>query len=242
MVSSTSPSDTPAVLQSNLRESERYVLAETRVSIGRTVTGQNDIVLSPDDLTASRQHATLTLEGNTWVIEDHSRNGTRVNDRVLRHERLALHHGDRIRIGHTFDVTFYIVGETQWTRESDWNVDELANRASFLNEAPPVTTGLWLSPNAAVWRDGVRLPVWLSRTEYRLLKHLMQHAGNVCEYAEIIKAVWNDKARSKDNVHELVYRVRHKIEPIPSQPRYLLIRSGIGLVLFPQGAPEEELA
>ncbi len=235
-------SETTAVLQSNLRDGERYMLVGTQVNIGRTVTGTNDIVLPPDDLTASRHHATLFREGETWHIEDHSRNGTRVNDRVLRNERLALRNGDRIRIGRAFDVTFHTIGETLWTRESAWDAQELAERANFLNESPPVTTGLWISPNAAVWRDGVRLPIWLSRTEYRLLKYLMQHAGNVCEYADIIKAVWNDKARNKDNVHELVYRVRQKIEPVPSQPRYLLIRSGIGLVLFPQGAPEEELA
>jgi two-component system KDP operon response regulator KdpE len=66
----------------------------------------------------------------------------------------------------------------------------------------------------------------------------MQHAGDVCEYDSVITAVWGNM-RDKDSLHELIYRVRRKIEPNPSQPRYLVIRSGIGVVLFPQGIKAE---
>lgn len=231
--------DLAAVLQSNVRPDERYRLVAVKVDIGRSVVGPHDILLPPDDLTASRNHASLIYETDHWVLEDHSRNGTRLNQGVVRRNRVPLRHGDRIRIGQHFDVTFLLIGATTDSElSSDSPSDQRSNGDLFLNERPPVSVGLWLSPNAAVWRDGKHLPVYLSRTEYRLLKYLMQHAGQVCEYDDVLRAVWS-RERRRDNLHELVYRVRQKIEPDPSNPRYLIIRSGIGLVLFPQGAPQE---
>lgn len=235
--------DLAAVLQSNLRTDERYRLVAVKVDVGRSVVGPYDILLPPDDLTVSRNHASLIYEADHWVLEDHSRNGTRLNQGIVRRNRVPLRNGDRIRIGQHFDVTFLLIGATT---DSDLPMDNAAaglqngSDDAFLNEKPPVSIGLWLSPNAAIWRDGKHLPVYLSRTEYRLLKYLMQHPGTVCEYDDVLRAVWS-RERRRDNLHELVYRVRHKIEPDPSNPRYLIIRNGIGLVLFPQGAPEEML-
>ncbi len=85
--------------------------------------------------------------------------------------------------------------------------------------------------------SGATGSVWpsaLSRTEYRLLKYLSHHVGDVCEYDEVINAVWGGM-RDKDSLHELIYRVRRKVEPNPSAPKYLIIRSGIGVVFFPNG-------
>jgi DNA-binding response OmpR family regulator len=84
---------------------------------------------------------------------------------------------------------------------------------------PPRQSGIWISPSAVIWRDGERLPVSLSRTEYRLLKYLSHHVGDVCEYDDVINAVWGGM-RDKDSLHELIYRVRRKIEPNPSMPRH----------------------
>ncbi|MDW8396035.1 MAG: FHA domain-containing protein [Anaerolineae bacterium] len=234
--------DLVAVLQSNVRADERYRLVAVKVDIGRSVIGPYDILLPPDDLTVSRNHASLIYEIDHWVLEDHSRNGTRLNQGVVRRNRVPLRNGDRIRIGQHFDVTFMLVGATT---DSELPADEVSpghinGSELFLNEKPPLSIGLWISPNAAVWRDGKHLPIYLSRTEYRLLKHLLQYPGQVREYDDVMRAVWG-RERRRDNLHELVYRVRHKIEPDPSNPRYLIIRNGIGLVLFPQGAPEEAL-
>lgn len=226
-----------ALLQSNLRSGERYGLRTTLVRVGRGVLDPQDIPLPPDDVHASREHARLLFEEGSWYLEDTSRNGTVVNGQVLRRGRAELRTGDRIKIGDSFDVTFRYLGDTT---QSDDNLDSVP-RAVFTsnpNESPATQVGLWISPSAAVWRDGERLPVFLSRTEYRLLKHLMQNQGDVCEYDNVIHAVWGEM-RDKDSLHELIYRVRRKIEPSPSQPRYLVIRSGIGVVLFPQGVKTE---
>lgn len=223
-----------ALLQSNTRPGERYGLCTPVVRIGRMVLNPNDIQLSPDDVHASREHAYLTFEDGAWFLEDRSRNGTMVNGRKLHKARVKLASGDRIRIGDTFDVMFRYLADT--TQSEDSAEDGLFMLAARQGESPATAVGLWISPSAAVWRDGERLPVFLSRTEYRLLKYLMQRAGDVCEYETVTIAVWGSP-RDRDSLHELIYRVRRKIEPNPSQPRYLVIRNGIGVVFFPQGAP-----
>ena len=105
---------------------------------------------------------------------------------------------------------------------------------SAVLEAPPAQRGIWISPSAIIWCDGEILPVTLSRTEYRLLKYLASHPGDVCEYYAVMQAVWGD-IRNKDSLHELIFRLRRKIERNPSTPRFIVIRSGIGIVFFPQG-------
>lgn len=235
-----SPNNVPisqtAILQSNLRSNERYQLRNAVVHIGRGVVEPQDILLPPDDVHASREHARLMFEDGFWYIEDLSRNGTQINGQTLRRSKAQLRGNERIRIGDTFDVIFRYIGAT--TQADDASQPLPAYVSPNPNEQPGSQAGLWISPSAAVWRDGERLPVFLSRTEYRLLKHLMQHQGDVCEYDTVINAVWGEP-RDKDSLHELIYRVRRKIEPSPSQPRYLVIRSGIGVVLFPQGARVE---
>jgi len=226
-----------ALLQSNTRPSERYGLRTPVVRIGRVALGANDIQLSPDDMHASREHAYLIFEDGAWFLEDRSRNGTMVNGRKVHKGRVKLASGDRIRIGDSFDVVFRYLGDT--TQLEDAAEDALFTLSAQQGESPATSVGLWISPSAVVWRDGQRLPIFLSRTEYRLLKYLVQHAGDVCEYEAVTTAVWGSP-RDKDSLHELIYRVRRKIEPNPSQPRYLVIRSGIGVVFFPQGAPVEK--
>lgn len=228
---SVSPVQT-ALLQSNTRSGERFGLRNPLIRIGRGVLDVGDIQLSPDDVHASREHARLVFEEGSWFLEDQSRNGTVVNGQVVKRNRVKLSSGDRIKIGDTFDATFRYLSDTTQSEDVADSLPRLASTNAI--ESPATQVGLWISPSAAVWRDGERLAVFLSRTEYRLLKYLMQHQGDVCEYEQVINAVWGN-ARDKDSLHELIYRVRRKIEPSPSQPRYLVIRSGIGVVLFPQG-------
>jgi hypothetical protein len=238
------PSLQAAFLQSNITPNERIILRETIVKIGRSVSGPFDILVRIDDVQSSREHATLTLEGGQWFLEDMSRNGTVVNGRVVNRTRIQLHSNDRIQIGTSFNYTLKLIVETsasgmtldsgQRSTNSSGGVVPMVPVAPVAEPQPPRQTGIWISPSAVIWRDGERLPVSLSRTEYRLLKYLSHHVGDVCEYDDVINAVWGGM-RDKDSLHELIYRVRRKIEPNPSMPRYLVIRSGIGVVFFPNG-------
>jgi hypothetical protein len=77
----------------------RYVFDQDVVVLGRTP--ENDVVV-PDE-GASRKHARISLEGETYKVEDmQSSNGTRVNGQPL-NKPLKLRDGDLVQIG---DVTF----------------------------------------------------------------------------------------------------------------------------------------
>lgn len=224
-----------AILQATHQPDQRIMLRAPSVRIGRGVTGTYDIVIQPDDVSVSREHAYLVLETNVWVFHDTSRNGSYVNGDLVKGQRVALKPGDRIQIGKTFDYTFKIISPTYEMQLDPEVPRDLSQPLSGRTESPPGKTGIWISPSAAVWRDGAVLPAMLSRTEYRLLRFLARRPGDVCDYDSVIRAVWGTR-RNKDSLHELIYRVRRKIEPDPSAPRYLIIRAGIGVVFFPQGA------
>jgi two-component system, OmpR family, KDP operon response regulator KdpE len=79
----------------------------------------------------------------------------------------------------------------------------------------------------AVSRGGA--PVDLTPTEYKLLVQLARHAGRVLVPAELLTAVWGPEYRDEtQHVRLYVSRLRHKIEPDPEQPRYVLTKPGIG--------------
>jgi hypothetical protein len=226
-----------ALLQGTTQPNARIVLRAPIIHIGRGVSGEHDIVIAPDDTQVSREHARLILETGRWLLEDCSRNGTLINGEMVHNRRVALRAGDRIQVGRTFDYTFRDLNAT------DDAVSEVApaqSVSSLPHETPPTKLGIWISPSAAVWRDGVALQANLSRTEYRLLKYLARRPGDVCDYESTIHAVWG-VSREKDSLHELIYRVRRKIEPDPTNPRFLIIRAGIGVVFFPQGDGDRKL-
>jgi pSer/pThr/pTyr-binding forkhead associated (FHA) protein len=212
----------------------RVLLKMPLIRIGRGVSGEADIIVAPDDTQVSREHARLILELGRWLLEDCSRNGTLVNGEIIHSQRVALRAGDRIQIGRSFDFTFKDLNVTVASpvmEQQQLVVQPSANT----HETPPTSNGIWVSPSAAVWRDGICLPANLSRTEYRLLKFLSKRPGDVCDFDTTIHTVWG-KARKKDSLHELIYRVRRKIEVDPAQPRFLIIRAGIGVVFFPLGS------
>ncbi len=78
-----------------------------------------------------------------------------------------------------------------------------------------------------VLRDNARLS--LTPKEYRLLQVLAQHAGNVVTHQHLLREVWG--AAHLNDPHYLrifVRKLRHKIEPDPTQPQILLTELGVG--------------
>lgn len=76
-----------------------YPLEKNELKIGRYP--DNDIVLSKNDMAVSRRHAKITIENNSYVIEDFSLNGISINNDKINHDKKELHDGDKIRIGET---------------------------------------------------------------------------------------------------------------------------------------------
>jgi PAS domain S-box-containing protein len=74
--------------------------------------------------------------------------------------------------------------------------------------------------------------VQLSRTEYKLLTVLAQHAGMVLTHELLLEKVWGPGYnREMDFIWVYIRRVRRKIEPDPSQPQYILTVPGVGYKL-----------
>jgi two-component system KDP operon response regulator KdpE len=71
--------------------------------------------------------------------------------------------------------------------------------------------------------------VQLTATEYRLLAYLLENAGRVLTYRQILEQVWGWEYRDcVDYVHVYVCRLRQKLERNPGSPVYLLTERGVG--------------
>jgi pSer/pThr/pTyr-binding forkhead associated (FHA) protein len=84
---------------------ERFVLDRAAVAIGR----DPEAVIFLNDVTVSREHAVVNVEGSTVSIADRgSLNGTYVNGDII--EEATLSDGDHVQIGRFVLVFFTGVG------------------------------------------------------------------------------------------------------------------------------------
>jgi DNA-binding response OmpR family regulator len=78
----------------------------------------------------------------------------------------------------------------------------------------------------------------LTSLEFRLLHLLMSHPGQVLESSLIIDRVWGASGGGDNTVlKNVVYRLRRKIEPDPSTPRYIQVVAGEGYMFIPSASP-----
>jgi len=71
--------------------------------------------------------------------------------------------------------------------------------------------------------------VKLRPTEYRLLYHLVQNAGWVLTYDQILSRVWGYEYRDEPHYVRLyINYLRQKLEKDPSDPKYILTERGVG--------------
>ncbi len=81
-----------------------------------------------------------------------------------------------------------------------------------------------------------RREVWVAKalvklrpTEYRLLYHLLQNAGWVLTYDQILSRVWGYEYRDEPHYVRLyINYLRQKLESDPANPKYILTERGIG--------------
>ena len=78
-----------------------------------------------------------------------------------------------------------------------------------------------------VWADGEI--VKLRPTEYRLLYHLVQNAGWVLTYDQLLAKVWGYEYRDEPHYVRLyINYLRQKLEPDLANPRYIFTERGVG--------------
>lgn len=81
--------------------------------------------------------------------------------------------------------------------------------------------------------------VHLTPTEYDLLCELTHNAGKVLTHRELLQRVWGpDYTGENTYLRTFVRHLRRKLEPDPSQPRYLLNELGVGYFV-PLPDPEQ---
>ncbi len=100
--------------------------------------------------------------------------------------------------------------------------------------AQPAAHGVYVDVDAGdVWVDGKPVEA-LTDLEYRLLLFLYGRLDRVCDKYAIVESVWGqDYVDQVDDarIEKLVSRVRAKIEPDPTHPRYLISLRGRGYKL-----------
>jgi two-component system KDP operon response regulator KdpE len=71
--------------------------------------------------------------------------------------------------------------------------------------------------------------VKLRPTEYRLLYHLVQNAGWVMTYDQLLSKVWGYEYRDEPHYVRLyINYLRQKLEEDPANPKYILTERGVG--------------
>ena len=94
-----------------------------------------------------------------------------------------------------------------------------------------------------VWIENEQ--VKLRPTEYRLLYHLVQNAGWVMTYDQLLTKVWGYEYRDEAHYVRLyVNYLRQKLEKDPANPKYILTERGVGyrFVDFRKGSATLESA
>lgn len=78
--------------------------------------------------------------------------------------------------------------------------------------------------------------------EYRLIESLARQAGMIVTQRQLVREVWGpDREADMRSLRVFVKHIREKIEPNPSQPRYLVTEAGVGYrLVVPQAEGRDE--
>jgi two-component system KDP operon response regulator KdpE len=77
--------------------------------------------------------------------------------------------------------------------------------------------------------------VHLTTTEYNLLHELAMHRDQVLLHDQLLTAVWGSEYRDDiDYLRSYIRYLRQKIEPVPTDPRWIRTVPGVGYMLVSQ--------
>jgi two-component system KDP operon response regulator KdpE len=98
-----------------------------------------------------------------------------------------------------------------------------------------IAIGAWridLAARTALAADG--RSVHLTPIEYRLLEILAQHIGFVVTHQQMLRYAWGPAAAAQTQyLRVYMKQLRHKLEPEPNRPLWLLTETGVGYRLAP---------
>jgi DNA-binding winged helix-turn-helix (wHTH) protein len=102
-------------------------------------------------------------------------------------------------------------------------------KESFFSPPP----GIFVDEQSGdVWLEGKLVNPPLTHDEFKLLAYLYERCNEICTRDDIAIAVWSGVDGVSDAaIDQMVTRVRKRIEPDPTQPRYILTVRGRGFRL-----------
>jgi len=90
-------------------------------------------------------------------------------------------------------------------------------------------SGVMIDPSTRTIQVEDREIQRLTQLEFRLLFTLMTHAGRVIPTETLVEYVWGFSGEgNRGLVRGLIQRLRSKVEPDPSSPRYIVTEPGLG--------------
>uniref|UniRef100_I2Q6W0 Response regulator with CheY-like receiver domain and winged-helix DNA-binding domain n=1 Tax=Desulfovibrio sp. U5L TaxID=596152 RepID=I2Q6W0_9BACT len=71
--------------------------------------------------------------------------------------------------------------------------------------------------------------IHLTPIQFNLLAYLAKNAGKVITHRQLLQAVWGPNATDKEHYLRIyIHQLRHKVEPLPSRPRFVQTEAGVG--------------
>jgi serine phosphatase RsbU (regulator of sigma subunit) len=193
--------------------SEDVRLEQDRVVLGRHP--DCDVVL--DSASVSRQHAQIVTENGQYFVEDlHSRNGTFVNGRIIQ-GRHPLADGDRLKI---CDLSFTFFTNQPSPLGPSLIGTESAALAMLIDDAPTTTSSTIMSKlDVALSNSGVRLTV-NPEVKLRAMIEIAQNLG---------KAVSQDEVLSKllDSLFKIFIQADRGFVVLRTMPEGLLVPKAV---------------
>lgn len=208
----------PTLIVQRDTEPEREVRWEQpSLTVGRDPT--NDLVI--DHKLVSRKHARFERDEAGFYIRDlDSTNGTYVNGERITGVQL-LRNNDEVGIVDTVvifrDPEATIKGIPPIARPRVQEPEEELRVDSRAKE---------------VYLRGKLLDPPLTAKEFQLLELLYQRKGEVISKEGIAQGVWDYEVYDFNAIDALVYRLRHRIEVDPANPKYLVTVRGFGYKLL----------
>jgi len=212
-----------------LEESIDTNAREIYISIGRL--SNNHIVLPDPEKNISKHHCSIQYKNNRWwIVDEGSSNGTFLQREIDQPEidvrsedKIALRSGDYILIlGQLSPSGLPIFWRLEFIDPGE------TCQVSGLHTVYSMEYSLsrkMLFRNIARRRDAVSLG-GQERAFIDYICRKKQRNSNqptICEYDELIQAVWNDShfGRDKRSITHLVWRIRDKIELDSGEPQFL---------------------
>ena len=224
------------VVQSGVPEPGVEALDGARHVLGKAPHG--DVAF--DNPFVSRRHAEIAFSDDAYSIRDlGSKNGTFVDGRRLGSEPRQLSGGEVIELGLGQVIATFRLGSSTITLPAPSGESA---PAAVPRSATPVPTpiaprpapvrGLVVDvPRRDVIIDGKAISPPLSRKEFDVLALLWERMGEACGKDDLSGRGWPERepgAVTDQEISQCVHRIRRRIEPDPSSPRFVISIRGFG--------------